>query len=123
MKPFQQPKEVLSKQIKLNLNDKPVFIQHLQNLTVDKGNKAVFEAAVKSGPSTQVNWYRNGVLIQPSTDYIISYDTNSGLSTLTLSQAFPEDSGQYSCAASNPAGEDSSTAWLVVKGKFFTLKR
>lgn len=56
------------------------------------------------------------MLIEPSPDYNINYNQFTGLCTLDICEAFPQDSGQYTCVASNPAGTESSTAYLVVKG-------
>jgi hypothetical protein len=107
-----------TKHIKLSSSsEKPGFAKHLQNCTVEKGNCASFECVVKGTPDTQIIWYRNGTPIQQSTDFMVNYDHQTGLSTLKIAQAFPEDSGQYTCIASNPGGQDSSTAWLVVRGK------
>lgn len=38
------------------------------------------------------------------------YDTESGICTLTIPQAFADDVGQYSCKASNQMGIAESTA-------------
>lgn len=38
--------------------------------------------------------------------------------TLRISEAFPEDEGEYKCVATNSAGTASTTAHLTVVGKF-----
>lgn len=97
--------------------DKPMFIKHLQNLPVEKGKQAVFECALKTPTgSVSVNWYRNGELLRISEGFLSHFDAQSGRCALTIPEAFVDDSGQYTCTASNSAGEASSTAWLVVKG-------
>jgi hypothetical protein len=97
--------------------DKPCFVKHLQNVSANKGDRAIMQCMLKPSPDTDIQWYRNNMPIKQSTDYGMNYDRNSGLATLNVSEAHPEDSGQYTCVARSPHGEESSTGWLVVKGK------
>ena len=97
--------------------DKPMFVKHLHNLPIENGKQAVFECALKTPTGTlSVNWYRNGELLRPSEGYLAHFDKETGRCALTIREAFVDDSGQYTCVAANPAGEASTTAWLVVKG-------
>lgn len=116
MLPTQPRSSSLSKPISITPLQKPQFAKHLQNVTCKHGHRTTLTCIIKSSPDTIVSWYKNGVLIEPSTDYMISYDKFTGVCTLDISEAFPQDSGQYTCVASNSAGNESSTAWLVVKG-------
>lgn len=45
--------------------------------------------------------------------------TQDGVHTLTLLEAFPEDSGQYRCVARNKVGETSCVCNLTVVGMYF----
>ena len=78
-------------------------------------NQHNLNALLKPSPDTTVTWYRNSILVKPSTDYQIDFNRNTGISTLKIAEAYPEDSGQYTCTATNPGGDESSTAWLVVR--------
>lgn len=111
----QRSSSLISKQVSIQTAQKPQFTKHLQNLTVKQGNRAVFECYINGSPDTEVKWYKNSILIEPSTDYIIEFDRITGLSTLTILEVFVQDSGQYTCVASNNVGSESSTAWMVVK--------
>lgn len=118
MKPYkiqtEGPKEFLTKHIKLSSSEKPTIVKHLQNCNIEKQQRAVFECVVRGTPDMQIIWYKNGTPIESSPDCLADFDKNTGRCTLTLSRALPEDSGQYTCIAYAPAGEDSSTAWLNV---------
>ena len=117
MLPTQPRSSSLSKPISITPLQKPQFAKHLQNVTTKHGNRATLTCTIKGSPDTTVSWYKNGVLIEPSTDYVINHDRFTGVCSLDICEAFPQDSGQYTCVASNPAGSESSTAWLVVKEK------
>jgi hypothetical protein len=103
--------------IQLTTTDKPFFLRQLQNVNADKGAKVLMQCMLKPSPDTNVQWFRNNMPIKQSTDYKMDFDEKSGLATLSVSEAYPEDGGQYTCVARNPFGEESSTGWLVIKGK------
>lgn len=117
MMPTQPRSNSLSKPISITPMQKPHFTKHLQNTTVKQGDRAVLHCVIKASPEIEIKWYNNGNPIEPSTDYIISYDRATGSCSLTIIETFPQDKGQYTCVATNPVGTESSTAWLVVKGK------
>ena len=121
MTPTQPRSTSLSKPLITPLQN-PIFNKHLQNLTILKANKAIFQCEVRGSPDTDVKWYKDGKQIFPSTDYLIDYDRISGQCRLSISEAYNQDGGQYSCVASNTAGNDSTTAWLVIKGIYNTHK-
>jgi titin len=122
MMPTHPRSSSLSKPISITPLQKPQFAKHLQNVTTKQGNRALMQCTIKGSPDTTVSWYKNGKLIEPSTDYVIHFDRVTGVSTLDICEAFPQDSGQYTCVANNPAGNESTTAWLVVKGKKYKLE-
>jgi hypothetical protein len=105
-----------SKPLTIHPVQKPKFARPLQNITVKEKQRATLQCVIDSAsPDTQIKWYNNGNQIEPSTDYITNFDSMTGLCTLTIAEAFQPDSGQYTCVATNPAGSESSIAWLVVK--------
>ena len=107
-----------SKPVSITPLQRPNFTKHLQNLTVFSGTRSVFQCELKATPDSEVKWFKSGKQIFNSTDYQIDYDRLHGICRLSISEAFAQDSGDYSCIASNPAGSDATRAWLVVKGIF-----
>ncbi|XP_028632683.1 myopalladin [Grammomys surdaster] len=100
----------------------PVFTKMLQNLSASEGQLVVFECRVKGAPSPKVEWYREGTLIEDSPDFRIlqkkprSMAEPEEICTLVIAEVFSEDSGCFTCTASNKYGTVSSIAQLNVRG-------
>ncbi|NXQ39749.1 MYPN protein, partial [Catharus fuscescens] len=101
----------------------PVFTKMLQDISASEGQLVVFECRVKGAPSPKVEWYREGTLIEDSPDFRILQKsiTNPALCiaeeicTLVIAEVFSEDSGSFTCTASNKYGTVSSIARLTVR--------
>ncbi|XP_016105743.1 LOW QUALITY PROTEIN: myopalladin-like [Sinocyclocheilus grahami] len=100
----------------------PVFTKNLQDVLAVESQLVVLECRVKGIPSPKVDWYREGTLIEDSPDFRIlqkkprSMAESEEICTLVIAEVFPEDSGTFTCIASNKYGTVSSTAVLRVKG-------
>ncbi|KAG5897353.1 hypothetical protein JTB14_030238 [Gonioctena quinquepunctata] len=92
----------------------PLFITPLRDIAVTSGQAAKFECIVQSEPQPNILWSKNGRIIENSQDHHLHY--RNGVCRLTISQAYPEDAGTYSCTAANPAGTANTTATLLVPG-------
>ena len=88
----------------------------MQNFTFNQGDVALIQCIAMSTQDTDVKWFRNSNLIQPSDNYVMDYDYKNGLCSLSIGTAMPEDSGQYTCVVSNYAGSESSTSFITIKG-------
>uniref|UniRef100_A0A8C5NQP3 Myopalladin n=1 Tax=Junco hyemalis TaxID=40217 RepID=A0A8C5NQP3_JUNHY len=96
----------------------PVFTKMLQDISASEGQLVVFECRVKGAPSPKVEWYREGTLIEDSPDFrILQKSMFLEICTLVIAEVFSEDSGSFTCTASNKYGTVSSIARLTVKGK------
>jgi titin len=93
----------------------PMFITPLRNIAVVSGQPAKFECIVQTEPPPNILWSKNGRIIEHSNDYQLHY--RNGVCRLTISQAYPEDAGIYSCTATNFVGTANTTATLQVPGE------
>uniref|UniRef100_A0A8C2CCB9 Myopalladin n=1 Tax=Cyprinus carpio TaxID=7962 RepID=A0A8C2CCB9_CYPCA len=103
----------------------PVFTKNLQDVLAVESQLIVLECRVKGIPSPKVDWYREGTLIEDSPDFRIlqkSMYNFKEICTLVIAEVFPEDSGTFTCIASNKYGTVSSTAVLRVKGNVLLLR-
>ncbi|KAI4812565.1 hypothetical protein KUCAC02_023941 [Chaenocephalus aceratus] len=100
----------------------PVFTKSLQDLLASEGQLVVLECRVKGVPSPRVDWYRDGTFIEDSPEHRIlqkkprSPAESEDICTLVIAEVFPEDSGMFTCTASNTYGTVSSAAALRVTG-------
>ncbi|XP_049592461.1 myopalladin isoform X2 [Syngnathus scovelli] len=100
----------------------PVFTKNLQDLVASEGQLIVLECRVKGVPSPRVDWYKEAKIIEDSPDFRIlqkkprSPTESEEICTLVIAEVFSEDSGMFTCTASNAYGVTSSTATLKVKG-------
>ncbi|XP_008934832.1 PREDICTED: palladin-like [Merops nubicus] len=90
----------------------PVFTKGLQNSTASEGQVVVLECRVRGPPPIHVKWFRQGVEIQDSPDFRIL--KKKEICTLVIAEAFPEDSGLFTCTATNDHGSVTSSAQLTV---------
>ncbi|XP_051935414.1 myopalladin isoform X1 [Hippocampus zosterae] len=99
----------------------PVFTKSLQDLVASEGQLIVLECRVKGVPSPRVDWYKEAKIIEDSPDFRIlqkkprSPAESEEICTLVIAEVFTEDSGMFTCTASNNYGKTSSTATLKVK--------
>uniref|UniRef100_A0A3Q3FBX0 Myopalladin n=1 Tax=Labrus bergylta TaxID=56723 RepID=A0A3Q3FBX0_9LABR len=92
----------------------PAFTKILKDLLASEGQLVVLECRVKGLPSPQVDWYRDGKILKDSHDFRMLQKNE--ICTLVISEVVPEDSGMFTCTASNKYGTISSTATLRVTG-------
>ncbi|CAG9864548.1 unnamed protein product [Phyllotreta striolata] len=94
-------------------SEAPVFVSPLSDAVIQEGNKFTFMCQVTGHPAPTITWYKAGISIQNNPDYRTTFE--AGLCSLTIEETFAEDSARYTCRASNPAGEDETSAVLSVK--------
>ncbi|XP_070569690.1 myosin light chain kinase, smooth muscle-like isoform X2 [Ptychodera flava] len=91
----------------------PEFVEKLKDLTVQDGDEVKLTVRVKGTPAPSISWLLNGKPLEDNEDFErISKDD---IHTLFISEIFPEDSGLYTCRASNSAGQTETSAKLTVQ--------
>lgn len=94
---------------------KPVFKHKIAPLEVNVGNQARFECDTSEAPNVNFKWFKDGHPIKEGDKYrIISRFTASSMEVLNPAK---DDSGEYTCKASNQHGSDECSASLIVTGK------
>ncbi|XP_067843090.1 obscurin-like protein 1 isoform X5 [Heptranchias perlo] len=91
----------------------PRFLAYPRTFIVPNGADAVLKCQIAGEPRPTVIWERDKAQICPSGRYRLLEDGN--IYNLVVSQARPEDSGQYICKAKNGVGETYAAATLRVE--------
>lgn len=93
----------------------PQFSKMLEDATAKEGSKHQFECVVHGYPLPTVQWFKNGVCIDSSPDYICTF--NNGQAILLLDEVYLEDEATFSCQAYNRLGNCRCEAKLFVQRK------
>ena len=102
----------------------------LPDYTVNEMEAVTFECSATGIPPPTITWYRDGVLLsgdrvtlinQTLMDFTRMDNENVQMVTrmLTLANTNDGDSGNYTCNATNTAGEDLEEFELVVQSEFY----
>ncbi|XP_074662091.1 titin-like isoform X2 [Tubulanus polymorphus] len=96
--------------------DAPHLVQKLKNFKLIEGSDVTFVCKVTGVPRPQIQWYKNGIYIQPSQRFVQRY-THDGYCTLRIRIALKEDAGHYTVFAINPYGKQTCSAELYIEGQ------
>uniref|UniRef100_A0A3B3XJ54 Ig-like domain-containing protein n=2 Tax=Poecilia mexicana TaxID=48701 RepID=A0A3B3XJ54_9TELE len=91
----------------------PTILAGLKNLTVTEGESVTLECQISGQPAPIIMWFREDYKIESSIDFQISYE--NGVARMMIREAFAEDSGRFTCTATNEAGTISTSCYLLVK--------
>uniref|UniRef100_A0A665TG74 Palladin n=1 Tax=Echeneis naucrates TaxID=173247 RepID=A0A665TG74_ECHNA len=92
----------------------PQFIQKLKSQEVAEGIPIRLECRIRGNPLPLVRWFCEGRELHNSPDIQIWRDGD--LHTLVIAEAFEDDTGRYTCVASNSLGADNTSAEVYIEG-------
>lgn len=94
----------------------PVFITHLNNVECKENDNVHFECNVEPSkdPTMKIEWFINGKPLPAGARYKTTYDF--GYVSLDIIGAYAEDSGVYTCKATNNKGTASTSGTLKCLG-------
>ncbi|CAG5081160.1 Similar to sls: Titin (Drosophila melanogaster) [Cotesia congregata] len=94
----------------------PTFIKELLGSVAKKGSPHFLSCRVTGNPLPTVQWFKDNINIEDSSpDYAITY--NNGEALLKFIEVLPDDSGVYTCKATNKLGQASTSANLLVEAE------
>nr|XP_016851935.1 PREDICTED: titin [Anolis carolinensis] len=91
----------------------PSIVTALKDKIVMEGESITLECRISAYPPPTVAWYREEYRIESSIDFQITFE--AGVARLLIREAFAEDSGKFTCTATNEAGSVSTSCHLVVQ--------
>ncbi|KAL4635434.1 palladin isoform X2 [Arapaima gigas] len=92
----------------------PRFTQKLKSQEVSEGSPIRLECRVTGNPPSLVRWFCEGRELHHCPDIQILRDGD--LHTLVIAEAFEDDTGRYTCVASNCLGADNTSAEVYIEG-------
>lgn len=95
----------------------PSFVKRLSPVRVMDGESVDLTCIIKGKPTPKIQWFHDKKSIKEGKEITILQDSE-GVCSLAISEVFPEDAGEYTCQAVNPAGETVCTTSVVVDGTF-----
>ncbi|KAK6166183.1 hypothetical protein SNE40_022941 [Patella caerulea] len=95
-----------------NKTEKPQFVKNLSDKRVKYGGEAVLACKIEGMPAPEIKWQINEKEIKPSRYFQLKFEHS--VASLTISEAFSEDEGEYVVTASNSAGISQSTCQLTI---------
>ncbi|XP_054205322.1 palladin isoform X9 [Homo sapiens] len=93
----------------------PRFIQKLRSQEVAEGSRVYLECRVTGNPTPRVRWFCEGKELHNTPDIQIHCE-GGDLHTLIIAEAFEDDTGRYTCLATNPSGSDTTSAEVFIEG-------
>lgn len=78
------------------------------------GESARLHCKLKGSPVIQVTWFKNNKELSESNTVRMSFVNSEAI--LDITDVKVDDSGTYSCEATNDAGSDSCSTEVVIKG-------
>jgi hypothetical protein len=80
------------------------------------------EVKIKGKPKPKGKWYKQGMEIIPSQEFQIE-EFEDGTSVLTITETFPDDTGEIVFEAYNPLGVSTTMTYLSVEGNIFKISK
>lgn len=88
--------------------------------SINSGETVSVQCTISKGDRPlKLKWFLNGKDVEGA--YGITIMTMKRFSTLNIDSVQAEHRGQYTCVATNPAGETSHSAYLNVNGAILTI--
>lgn len=96
--------------------ESPVFISHLNNVECKENDNVHFECTVEPSkdPTMKIEWFVNNKPLPVGARFKTTYDF--GYVSLDIVGAYEEDSGIYTCKATNNKGFATTSGTLKCKG-------
>lgn len=100
-------------EVTFEIKNEPEFVLVPKDITVTENDQVVLRCSVAGNPVPEIKWFNEKKEEIPEKGRV-RHETKNGYSSLIIDDADLNDEGIYTCVASNPSGEVSTTVELLV---------
>lgn len=100
-------------EVTFEIKNEPEFVLVPKDITVTENDQVVLRCSVAGNPVPEIKWFNEKKEEIPEKGRV-RHETKDGYSSLIIDDADLNDEGIYTCVASNPSGEVSTTVELLV---------
>ena len=93
----------------------PNFIHPLYDIRCDEMERLKLKVKVEANPLPEISWFRDDVEIQHGERYRLEFDDDLNKYSMTIVDAYSEDSGEYICVAKNRVGKEKCSCLVTIK--------
>ncbi|PIO73038.1 immunoglobulin I-set domain protein [Teladorsagia circumcincta] len=93
----------------------PKFVELLTNRSVLEHEEIHLECMITGKPAPSITWYKDGLKLMLE-NRMLHYTDRKGITRLNIMKSIPQDSGEYTCEASNALGKDFTHSQVQVIG-------
>ncbi|XP_072046919.1 titin-like [Amphiura filiformis] len=90
----------------------PRFRERLSDQVVTEGGTITISCTISAHPFPNIAWYKGDTLVRDSQDF--QYLINGNRVSLKIKIALPQDTGEYTCRATNMYGSSTCTCRITV---------
>mgnify|MGYP002377957589 CR=1 FL=1 len=125
IQPSKQPKEEKPLEVKapppapqdLQQMQPPKVVVPIENQEVPEKSPVLLKATIIGKPTPDFTWFKDNKPLQPSPRLRTRYNPETNEVLLQIDNVQPQDVGQYTVVAKNPAGQDQTSGKLTVAPK------
>ena len=103
---------------KLTVNVAPKFKKQMKDQSVMTDECLTLEVEIEANPPPEVKWFKDGQQIKQTKGIKIIHEKEN-VYDLVIEKVKIEDSGNYSCIASNELGQQTAYSLITVNGLYF----
>ncbi|KHN81711.1 Titin [Toxocara canis] len=93
----------------------PEFVKSLEDIECGEKEMLKLETKVTAKPAPEITWYRENEELYECDRYKLFFDDRQEKYSLTIINAYAEDSGKYRCVAKNIAGSAESACNIYIE--------
>lgn len=110
---YSELSDVLTVSSDRGLQEPPIFLQHLEDVTALENDKTEFRVSFTGAPAPTIAWFKDDYEIFSSRRTAIT--TTEAFSVLVFHQTLASDEGEIKCTATNRAGHAVTKARLALE--------